>query len=191
MSLKTTNNPRLASLLDELQKRFPNATVGIDAPEADKGGFLDVTMGNQQFAIECFKAGGFGLSSVPAEGYGEGADELLKDAGSLIERLAELVKSERRTEAMPSGLLRDLRLQRGVAQLKVAEQLGVKQPTVSRLEHQQNVGLNTLRRYVHALGGELVVSAKFGDELVPLEMPKKTRLPTPPRQRKARSSGTR
>jgi DNA-binding XRE family transcriptional regulator len=65
--------------------------------------------------------------------------------------------------------LGDLRASRGVTQTAIADRLGVKQPTVSELEHRQDVSISTLRDYVEALGGELCVQAVFpGEEPVML-----------------------
>jgi DNA-binding XRE family transcriptional regulator len=61
-----------------------------------------------------------------------------------------------------------LRAVRGVSQRQVAGALGVSQANVSRIEHEEDVYLSTLRRYVAALGGELEVSAVFPDERVTL-----------------------
>jgi len=56
------------------------------------------------------------------------------------------------------------RRERGLTQQQVAERLGMTQPEVSKLERRRDVRLSTLRGYVTALGGELVVTARFGDE---------------------------
>ena len=36
-------------------------------------------------------------------------------------------------------------------------------PTLSKIERREDVNVSTLRRYVHALGGELHVTAIFDD----------------------------
>ncbi len=64
MTSETTTNPRLLPVLGELRQRFPNAIVMADAPDASKGGFIDVAIGAQRFVIECFEAGGFGLGLI-------------------------------------------------------------------------------------------------------------------------------
>jgi hypothetical protein len=43
----------------------------------------------------------------------------------------------------------------------VAESLGIKQPSLSKLEGQSDMQISTLRRIVAALGGELDVIARF------------------------------
>jgi DNA-binding XRE family transcriptional regulator len=68
--------------------------------------------------------------------------------------------------------LADLRAQRGITQQDVAGKLGVTQANISRIEHEEDLYLSTLRSYVAALGGELEVNAVFADgkvALVPAE----------------------
>jgi len=64
--------------------------------------------------------------------------------------------------------LAKLREQRGVTQREVAGELGVTQANVSRIEHEEDLYLSTLRGYVAALGGELEVNAVFPDGTVTL-----------------------
>lgn len=59
--------------------------------------------------------------------------------------------------------LRDLRKARDLTQVRMAEVLGVGQDSISRLEGRADMLLSTLKGYVHALGGELEVVAKFPD----------------------------
>lgn len=59
--------------------------------------------------------------------------------------------------------LTDLRLQRGMTQAQLAELLEVSQANISRVEHQDDLYLSTLRGYIEALGGELEITAKFPD----------------------------
>jgi len=64
--------------------------------------------------------------------------------------------------------LRELRLRRGLTQLELGSRLGMTQPEVSKLEHRRDVRLSTARSYVRALGGRLVLAARFGDTDEPL-----------------------
>lgn len=57
----------------------------------------------------------------------------------------------------------DLRKQRGMTQAQLADLLDVSQANISRIEHQDDLYLSTLRGYVEALGGELEITAKFPD----------------------------
>jgi transcriptional regulator with XRE-family HTH domain len=59
--------------------------------------------------------------------------------------------------------LHELRERRGVTQEQVATHLGTSRPNVSRIEREDDVRVSTLLRYVEALGGELVLVARFPD----------------------------
>jgi hypothetical protein len=58
----------------------------------------------------------------------------------------------------------DLRAQRGVTQVVLAEKLGRSQGNISDLEHREDLYLSTLRAYVEALGGELEITAVFPEQ---------------------------
>jgi len=64
--------------------------------------------------------------------------------------------------------LAELRESLGMTQVAVAERLRVSQSRVSRIERGaiDHTQLETLRAYVEALGGQLEVSARFGDERI-------------------------
>src|SRR6516225_525344 len=51
--------------------------------------------------------------------------------------------------------LRELRKAAGKAQAEIATTLGIKQPSVSKIEKQTDMYLSTLRSYVEAIGGQL------------------------------------
>lgn len=73
------------------------------------------------------------------------------------------------TRAIDDALsLGQLRREQGMAQGEVAGTLDVSQANVSRIEHEQDVYLSTLRNYVAALGGRLEVVAVFPDRAVTL-----------------------
>jgi len=56
-------------------------------------------------------------------------------------------------------LLAEVRRMVGLTQEDVAGVLGIKQPTLSQLESQDDMQVSTLRRIVEALGGELEIVA--------------------------------
>ena len=60
-------------------------------------------------------------------------------------------------------LLSEIRRHAGVTQQKLAKSLGVRQPTLSRLESQDDMQISTLQRIVKALGGRLEIIAKLPD----------------------------
>ena len=67
-------------------------------------------------------------------------------------------------------MLKQLREGRGVSQVELAELLGIKQPTVSKMERRDDVNVSTLRRFVEAMGGHLKVTAEFPDQLVEISL---------------------
>jgi len=64
-------------------------------------------------------------------------------------------------EMMVEMLLVELRKHTGLTQTDLAKALGIKQPTVSKLEAQDDMQISTLRRIVQALGGELELIVKM------------------------------
>jgi len=75
--------------------------------------------------------------------------------------------AKRRTqELLGELLLSEIRQQTGKSQTEVADALGIKQPSLSKLEKQSDMQISTLRKIVKALGGELEVVARFRDGAV-------------------------
>lgn len=71
--------------------------------------------------------------------------------------------------AMAEGeRLYELRKDRGITQVELAERLGVSQGSVSELERRDDLFISTLNGYVKALGGRLQVAAVFDDGTVPI-----------------------
>lgn len=87
-----------------------------------------------------------------------------REAGRDVET-ARVVAREA-TEAYVLGFrLAQLRENAGVSQTELARRMGVSQPRISQLEQGDpgQMELDTLRRYVGALGGRLRVVADFDD----------------------------
>lgn len=63
-------------------------------------------------------------------------------------------------ESMP---LAEIRKAVGLTQEQLADELEIGQSSVSKLEHATDMYISTLRRFVQALGGELVIRASFPD----------------------------
>ena len=82
--------------------------------------------------------------------------------------LRERMSPERRArvdaqarEMMVEMLLAEIRKEAGLTQADLAEALGIKQPSLSKLEAQEDMHISTLRRIIKALGGELELVAKM------------------------------
>ena len=89
-------------------------------------------------------------------------------ANSLIDedRLAEI--GERMRAEVRACRLAEVRERHNMSQTTLAERIGVSQSRVSRLERGDlgRAGIPTIRDYVEALGGEVEIVAKFGDERI-------------------------
>jgi transcriptional regulator with XRE-family HTH domain len=64
--------------------------------------------------------------------------------------------------------LAELRQAREMTQAQLGEALDLTQPGVSRIEHQTDLYLSTLRSYIAALGGQLEVIARFQNVEIPI-----------------------
>jgi transcriptional regulator with XRE-family HTH domain len=76
-------------------------------------------------------------------------------------------RAARRTrELLDEMLVGELRKLVGKTQGQLAKELGIKQPSLSKLEKQSDMQISTLQRIVRALGGELEMVARFPSGLV-------------------------
>ena len=89
---------------------------------------------------------------------------------SLAERMNKLPEARRKkVEERAKALiaeemsLRDLRKARKQTQMRVAQQLGINQENVSRIEKRSDLLLSTLSGYVEAMGGKLSLVVEFPD----------------------------
>src|SRR2546426_170373 len=75
---------------------------------------------------------------------------------------ASMRRADRRaTEILADMFLRELRTTLGLSQKALAAKLGMKQPSLSKLENQRDMQLATLQKIIEALGGQLDVIARF------------------------------
>lgn len=59
--------------------------------------------------------------------------------------------------------LQELRQARGLSQTLLAQNLGVGQPAIAKLEKRTDMYISTLRSHIRAMGGELDIIATFPD----------------------------
>ena len=71
-------------------------------------------------------------------------------------------------EMLAEMALAELRRALGFSQEELAGLLDVKQPSIAKLEQRTDMYISTLRDHIHALGGELVMIARFPDRDVKL-----------------------
>jgi len=62
-------------------------------------------------------------------------------------------------EMMADMLLAEMRKFMGLTQQELAAALGVTQPSLSKLENQDDMQISTLRRLIEALGGQMEIIA--------------------------------
>ena len=82
--------------------------------------------------------------------------------------------SQVRAKARTAEMLREVRLAelrkaRDLTQQQLAAELKVNQAWISKVEHQADMYLSTLRAYVEAVGGELEINARFGEEIIRIQ----------------------
>jgi DNA-binding XRE family transcriptional regulator len=169
-----TAKERIEKLGRLLRKHIAGITLVVDPPSRPHGDwFVDARLGERSFVIEFRPALGFGLSSTPSDGIGEGPEELFDTEQAVTHRIAELIRKKKTTEPQRVRLLQELRERMHVSQVVVATRLKVRQPTISKIERREDMNLSTLRRYIQALGGELQISAHFPDGTVEIGSPPK------------------
>lgn len=65
-------------------------------------------------------------------------------------------------------LLGEVRRLSGMTQNQAAAAMGIKQPSLSQLESQDDMQISTLRRIIKAYGGELEIAVKLSDRRIML-----------------------
>lgn len=121
---------------------------------------MDVTWHDRHVVVQYHPKHGYGVSASKDIGFGEKPDEVVAEAEDVVVRVLELLRTGADTR---SPRLRELRESRQVTQAELGALLGVGQASVSKMERRNDLSLNSLRRFVNALGGELEVRAHFPD----------------------------
>ena len=91
-----------------------------------------------------------------------GVDLMARNFKELEARMRPEVRARakaRAKEMIAQMLLSEIRQAVGLTQEQLAATLGIKQPSLSRLESQDDMQVSTLQRLVRALGGELEIIA--------------------------------
>ena len=85
-------------------------------------------------------------------------------------------EAQRRAAEKAEAMIRDmpldeLRAARELTQEQLAKLLGVEQAAVSKMERRTELYVGTLRKFIEAMNGELVLAARFSDGVeVPIEV---------------------
>lgn len=85
-----------------------------------------------------------------------------------VDRAAVEAHKKRMLEEVRAYRLRELREASDLTQIQLASRLHVTQNRVSRIEHGdiERTQVDTLRKYVEAIGGKLRVEVELGDERI-------------------------
>ena len=76
-------------------------------------------------------------------------------------------RARAKTEAMLSDMaLGELRQAFDLSQEQIGIMMKINQPAVSKIEKNTDMFINTLRRYIEAVGGELEITARFADKRI-------------------------
>src|SRR4051812_11426491 len=137
-----TTTTTMDRFLQKLCDRVPDATFEMDRPERGGGSWwLDATRGHQSLVVEWKPSMGFGVSSLPSDGFGEGPDEFFDDEEEALGRVEHLLRSEERTRPAQQLALKRLREACQVTQTQLAESMQVTQGAISKIEHKANPSL--------------------------------------------------
>lgn len=106
----------------------------------------------------------------------------LREAALARQGAAERI-AQHRAEMLRELTLAELREARERTQKQIAADLGTTQSGVSRIEHETDLYVSTLRKYIEALGGQLSIQAVFPDTRVTIQAFADIDhvVPTPPR----------
>lgn len=78
-----------------------------------------------------------------------------------------LSRSQEKTALLREQMdLAELRRARKLSQEQLAEVLHVQQASVAKMEKRTDMYISSMRRFVEAMGGELVITARFADRSV-------------------------
>lgn len=77
-----------------------------------------------------------------------------------------VVREARERAGERKQTLKVLRSVRHFSQQALASTMGTSQGEISRIEKRKDMHISTLRSYIQAIGGELIILAKFSDEEV-------------------------
>ncbi|WP_052200634.1 helix-turn-helix domain-containing protein [Terriglobus sp. TAA 43] len=145
-------------------KDHPDALTKIDQPSRAEGMWsLEIELRDICLVIEWSIATGFGITTKNIETFGETADEQISSLSKATDRVRMLLDSNEHTSPPLPVLLARLRERRGLTQRGLAEILGVRQSTISGIEHREDIQLSTLQRIADALGGSLSIAMSFSD----------------------------
>lgn len=152
---------QIEAVKHKVERQLPGVSVYIDKPLRSRGiWLLDCMLGKRHVSVEWRRHRGFGISSSPDHGFGEGPEEILSDVEGTARRILQLLGNGAET-TMPEELtLKELRARQRLSQAEFAHRLQVSQAAVSELESDLSRSkLSTVLKALKALGAKLEVFA--------------------------------
>ncbi|MEE8517780.1 MAG: helix-turn-helix transcriptional regulator [Dehalococcoidia bacterium] len=163
-------------MIEKLKESIPGLVVVVDRPATEQAPWwVDLELNGHSASIEWRPGLGFGVSSSDSTVLGEGSDEVYPDVQATLERTTKLFLDRERTRPPERAALRELRGTRKMSQADLAERLNVRQAAISKLEARPNVGIDTLRSAIEAMGGHLELRARFSDEIFEIAQSRRAR----------------
>ena len=150
----------LKDFLAALAERVPGLQPTVEAGGEKAGNWWIDVPGKNGISIEWRPSLGFGLSVGEAKGYGEGPTEIFRTPGRAAQRVTQLLGPQHAHAATGLRAIRELY---GVTQEQVATKLRKRQAAISRLETRADSKIETVNKFVRALGGRMEIRAVFPD----------------------------
>jgi DNA-binding XRE family transcriptional regulator len=155
-------------LVIRLRKRLGGSKdvhVSVEEPISPAGiHFLTIARDGYAIEVEWQRHRGFGIAAGRELMFGSGVDEVYGSAESAFERILGLLKTSEATSTEAAVNLIDLRKLRGLLQKDVADSLGISKSGLAQMERPDALTamqIDTLRKLVASMGGQLVLSARF------------------------------
>lgn len=142
-----------------LEEKLPNVKRRIEAGGEKAGNWWIDLIGINKCTVEWRPAWGFGLFLKQRYSYGEGPTEIFQTPERAAHRVAQFLASRNRDA---SGL-RAIREICGITQEQIASKLRIRQEAISRLESRRDSRVETIERFVGALGGHVEMWVRFPD----------------------------
>ena len=147
----------------------PGVAVTVDFPEHPDGvTWIDVSKQGFEVTIEHRPNQGFGLHLEDSDFFGGGATEVYREVNTCIYRIQQLLSNRFLKEKHSHLSLKELREIIGMTQRQLAENLGQQQSAISKLEGRNDILISSLFLWVHGLGGQLDIRARFKQADLPI-----------------------
>jgi len=161
---------QIKTFLAELAKRDGSLKPQLEAGGEKLGNWWIDFPGDKHITIEWRPKLGFGFTIGETNSYGEGPAETFTSPARAAHRVIQLVAPAQ--DSTPTGL-RAVRELYGITQSQIATRLKKKQAAISRLETRNDSKVETLSKYVRALGGKMEIRVVFPDSQLPIYQTRK------------------